>query len=46
MNVIYKKEIGQSLKGRRVIWGRMDACLCIAEPLCCPPEPIITLLIS
>ena len=46
MNVIYKKEIGQSLKGRRIIWGRMHTCICMAEPLCCLPETIITLLIS
>ena len=23
-----------------------DTCICMAEPLCCPPETIITLLIS
>ena len=33
-----------SLDGRGV-WGRMDRCICMAEPLCCPPETI-TLLIG
>ena len=27
-------------------WGRMDACKCIAELLCCVPETITALLIS
>ena len=26
--------------------GRMDTCVCMAESLCCPPEPIIILLIG
>ena len=26
--------------------GRMDTCICIAEPVCCPPETVTTLLIS
>ena len=33
------------LVGRRV-WGRMDACICIAESLWCPPETVTTLLIG
>ena len=31
-----------SLDGR-VIWGRMDTCICVAESLCCPLETITTL---
>ena len=31
---------------RRGVWGRMDTCICMTESLCCPPEFIITLLIS
>ena len=34
-----------SLDGKEV-WGRMDTCICKAEPLCCPPEIISTLLIG
>ena len=34
-----------SLDGRGV-WGRMDTCICVTEPLCCPPETITTLLIG
>ena len=34
-----------SLDGREV-WRRMDPCLCMAEPLCCPPETITTQLIG
>ena len=34
-----------SLDGRGV-WGRMDACICMAESLCYPPETITTLLIG
>ena len=34
-----------SLDGRGV-WGRMDTCICMAEPLLCPPETITTLLTS
>ena len=30
----------------RVVWGRMDTCMCMAESLCCPPETITTLLIG
>ena len=32
--------------GGREVWGRMDTCICMAEPLCCSPETITTLLIS
>ena len=31
---------------RRGVWGRMDTCICMAEPLCCSLKTIITLLIS
>ena len=34
-----------SLDGRGV-WGRMDTCIRMARPLCCPPETITTLLID
>ena len=34
-----------SLEGRGV-WGRMDTCIWMAEPLCYPPETITTLLIG
>ena len=34
-----------SLDGRGVR-GRMDACVCLAESLCCPPETMATLLIG
>ena len=34
-----------SLDGRGV-WGRMDACVCLAESFHCSPETITTLLIS
>ena len=34
-----------SLDGRGV-WGRMDTCACMAEPLCCPPETITALFIG
>ena len=30
----------------RAVWGRMDACICEAESLGCPPESITALLIS
>ena len=30
----------------RGFWGRMDACICVAEFLCCVPEAITTLLIG
>ena len=33
-----------SLEGRG-IWGRMDAGICVAKSLPCPPEAIATLLI-
>ena len=36
---------GGSLDGRRA-WGRIDACICLAESLRCSPETITTLLIS
>ena len=32
-----------SLDGRRV-WGRMDTCICMVEPLSCSSETITTLL--
>jgi len=38
------KRLPFGLDGRGV-WGRMDTCICMAEPLCCPPEIIPTLLI-
>ena len=28
----------------RGVWRRMDTCICVAEPLHCPPETITTLL--
>ena len=31
---------------QRGFWRRMDACICMAESLCCSPETITTLLIS
>ena len=34
-----------SLDGRGVR-GRTDACMCLAESLCCPPETITTLLMA
>ena len=34
-----------SLDGRGA-WGRMDACICMIELLCCLPEIITTLIIS
>ena len=34
-----------SLDGRG-IWGRIDACICMAELLFCAPETIKTLLIG
>ena len=34
-----------SLDGRGV-WERMDACICIAESLCYPPETVTTLFTS
>ena len=34
-----------SLDGRGV-WRRKDACIYMAESLCCPPETITTLLIG
>ena len=34
-----------SLDGRGV-WGRMDACVCMAEPLCCSLETTKTLLLA
>jgi hypothetical protein len=30
----------------RGAWGRMDACICMIELLCCLPEIITTLIIS
>ena len=32
--------------GGRGVWGRMDTCICMTEPLYCSPESITTLLIS
>ena len=34
-----------SLDGREA-WGRMEACICMAESLCCPPETITALLLG
>ena len=34
-----------SLDGRGV-WGRMDACICVAKSLLCSPDTITTLLLS
>ena len=34
-----------SLNGRG-IWGRMDACICMAKSLCCSPKTAKTLLIT
>ena len=31
---------------RRVVWGRIDTCICMAEFMCCPLETNITLLIN
>ena len=28
------------------VWERMDACICMAESLCCPPETITALFIG
>jgi len=36
-------EFSGSLDGRAV-WGRMDACICVAQSLWCPLETITTLL--
>lgn len=30
----------------RGAWERMDTCICMGEPLFCPPEVITTLLIG
>ena len=30
--------------GGKGVWGRMDTCICMAEPLSCSPERITTLL--
>ena len=30
----------------RRVWGRMDACVCVAESLCCADGAIPTLLIN
>ena len=30
----------------RAVWGRMDACVCMAESLHCSPELITTLLVG
>ena len=30
----------------RLVWGRMDTCICTAESICCPPRTITTLLIG
>ena len=37
--------LSASLDGR-VVWGRMDTCVCMAEFLHCSPETITTLLIG
>ena len=35
-----------SLDERRMVWGRMDTYICMAESLHCSPETTTTLLIS
>ena len=35
-----------SLGVPRGVWGRMDPCICMAEPLPCSPETVIALLIG
>ena len=35
-----------NLLGGRVVWGRMDTCIHMAETLSSPPETTTTLLIS
>ena len=32
--------------GGRIVWGRMDTCICTAESLCCPPATVTALLIG
>ena len=42
---IYDKELCSiSSLDRRVVWGRMNTYICIAESLCSLPETITTLL--
>ena len=38
--------MSHSSPGGRGIWGRMDTCICMAEPLLFSPETITTLLIG
>ena len=43
------RELCSMLRGSldaRGVWGRMDTCMCMSDPLHCPPETIITLSIS
>ena len=30
----------------RVVWRRMDTCICMAESLCCSPETATTLFVN
>ena len=34
-----------SLDGR-VVWGRIDTCICMSESLCCSPETVMTLFVN
>jgi len=46
---VERKELYRMLSGsldERGVWGRMDACICLAESLCCPPEIITALSIG
>ena len=39
-------ELREASRGSRGIWGRMDACVYMAESLLCSPETVTALLIS
>ena len=42
-------EISSMLHGKldgRGVWGRINACVCMAKSRCCSPETIMTLLIN
>ena len=44
---VQRRELCSMLCGSpdgRGVWGRMDTCICMAEPFCCPPETVTTLL--
>ena len=46
---VYLRELCSVFRGSlggRGVWGRMDTCICMAEPLRCPPETITTVSIS